>query len=84
MDDKMIQRLDAHARKVGEKLGVHANVSLNAGDESDANPGEPRVVLTVFHDAAEAQCRDFRPDARDLKARIEQEISLLTQALGQH
>jgi 5'-deoxynucleotidase YfbR-like HD superfamily hydrolase len=84
MDAKAIHRLDAHARTLAEKLGVHATVSLKEIDESEVTPTGPWVVLTVFHDAAETRHRDLRPDAPNLMARIEQEIPLLAQELGQH
>jgi hypothetical protein len=84
MDDKAIHRLDAYARTLAEKLGVHASVSLEEIDESKVNPSGPRVVLTVFHEATDTRHRDFRPDAPNLMARIEQEIPLLAQELGQH
>jgi hypothetical protein len=84
MEEKAIQRLDAHARTLAEKLGVHATVSFEESDESQINPTGPWIVLTVFHDSARTRHREFRPDAPNLMARIEQEIPLLAQELGQH
>jgi hypothetical protein len=84
MEEKAIQRLDVHARTLAEKLGVHASISLEEIDESQISPSGPWVVLTVFHDSAQRRHREFRPDAPDLMARIEQEIPLLAQELGQH
>jgi hypothetical protein len=84
MDDNAIHRLDAHARTLAAKLGFHASVSLEESDESAVEPSGPRLVLTVFHDASDSRHRDFRPDLPDLIARIEQEIPVLAQELGQH
>jgi flagellar biosynthesis/type III secretory pathway protein FliH len=84
MDQKAIHRLDAEAQKLAEKLGVHASVSLAEGDEAGLDPGSPRVVLKVFHDGAAALQTEFRTDAADLRARIEQEIPVLAQELARH
>jgi hypothetical protein len=84
MDDKAIRRLDEHARTLAEKLGVRASISLKEADATEVEPAGPRLVLTVSHDDAEARHRDFRLDQPNLMARIEQEIPLLAQELGQH
>jgi len=84
MDHKAVHRLDAHARTLAEKLDVHASVSLEESDDSEVDPAGPTLVLTVYHDAAEARHRDFRPDQPNLMARIEQEIPVLAQELGKH
>jgi hypothetical protein len=82
MDHKAIHNLDAHARTLAEKLGVRASVSFEESDDEDVQPAGPRLVLSVYHDVAEARHRDFRPDLPNLMARIEQEIPVLAQELG--
>jgi hypothetical protein len=84
MDNQAIDRLDRHARTLAEKLGVRASVTFTEIDQAEVNPSGPRVVLTVFHDAAESRHREFRPDVPNLMARIEQEIPVLAQELGTH
>jgi hypothetical protein len=84
MDPKAVNQLDARARTLAEKLGLHARVSLEDIDESAVAPQGPKVVLTVFHDATQRRRRNFRPDAPNLMARIEQEIPVLAQELNQH
>jgi hypothetical protein len=84
MDDQTIHRLDEHARTLAEKLGVHASVKYEAGDGSQIEPTGPKLVLTVYHDAQDQRTIDFRPDQPNLLARIEQQIPMLAQELGQH
>ncbi len=84
MDDKAINRLDAHARSLAEKLGFNASVSFEETDASEVEPSGPKLVLTVYHDAAEVRRRDLSPDQPNLMARIEQEIPVLAQELGPH
>jgi hypothetical protein len=84
MDDKAIHRLDAHARTLAEKLGVHASVSFKETDESEIEPSGPFLILTVFRNAAQTRQRELRPDLPNPMARIEQEIPLLVQELEQH
>ena len=82
MDDRAIRRLDAHAHALARKLGVHASISFEEADASQVEPIGPKLVLTVYHDAAQRRSIDFRPDQPNLLARIEQEIPLLAQELG--
>ena len=84
MDGKAIQRLDAHARGLAEKLGVHASVSFEEADGSQIESTGPKLVLTVFHDDKDRRTIDFRLDQPNLMARIEQEIPMLAQELGKH
>lgn len=84
MDDKAILRLDKHAQTLAEKLGVHASVSFEEADAAEVEPVGAKLVLTVYHDAADSRRKDFRPDQPNLMARIEQEIPLLAQELGKH
>ncbi|MBS0419064.1 MAG: hypothetical protein JSR66_15240 [Proteobacteria bacterium] len=83
MDDKAIRRLDEHAHALARKLGVHASVSFEEADVSQVEPTGPRLVLTVYHDETDRRSIHFRPDQPHLLARIEQEIPLLAQELGQ-
>ena len=84
MDDKAIHRLDEHAQMLAQKLGVHASVRFEEGDDSQINPAGPKLVLTVYHDGKDQRTIDFRPDQPNLLARIEQEIPMLAQELGKH
>jgi len=84
MDPQAITRLDTHARTLAEKLGLHATVSMKEQDKAEVNPTDPHLVLTVFHSPAEQRQREFRPDAPNLMAQIEQEIPVLAQELGPH
>jgi hypothetical protein len=84
MDGKAIERLDARARALAEKLGFHASIRLEAADDSQIQPGDPKLVLTVYHEGQERRTAAFRPDQPDLPARIEQAIPLLAQELGKH
>ena len=84
MDDKAIQRLDERAQTLAEKLGVHASVTFQEPDSSAIEPAEPRVVLSVYHDALDKRSTDFRPDQPNIMARIEQAIPVLAQELGKH
>jgi hypothetical protein len=84
MDDKAIHRLDEHAQKLAEKLGVHAHVSFEEADVSQIEPTGPKLVLTVYHDANDKRTIEFRRDQPNLLARIEQEIPRLAQELGKH
>jgi hypothetical protein len=82
MDDKTLADLNAHAEAVATRLGIHAGVSLSEAEKSDVNPGGTRVVLTIYRNPSGSPRRtDFAPTARDLKARIEQEISVLAKDL---
>jgi len=84
MDGKAIDRLDAQARALAEKLGVRARVRFEEADDSQIEPSEPKLVLTVYHDDKGQRTADFRPDQPNLLARIEQAIPLLAQELGKH
>jgi hypothetical protein len=84
MDDKAIQGLDERAQTLGEKLGVHASVTFKEGDGSAIEPTEPKIVLSVYHDATDRRSADFRPDQPNIMARIEQAIPVLAQELGKH
>jgi len=84
MDGKAIDRLDARARVLAEKLGVHASVSFEEADSSRIEPTGPRLVLTVYHDDKDRRTIDFRPDQPNLMARIEEQIPMLAQELGTH
>jgi hypothetical protein len=82
MDEKTIADLNAHAVAVAARLGVHAGVTLSAVEKSDVNPGGPRVVLTVYRNPSGPRRRmEFPPNAPDLNARIEKEISALVAQL---
>jgi hypothetical protein len=81
MDEKTLESLNLHAEAVAERLGVHAAVNLSEVEESDFNPGA-RAVLTVFRDPSGPSLHiNFPAEARDLQARIEQEIPVLAQQL---
>ena len=81
MDEKTLESLNAHANSVAERLGVHAAVNLSEAEQSDLNPGT-RAVLTVFRDPLGPSLHvNFPAEARDLQARIEQEIPALAQQL---
>jgi hypothetical protein len=84
LDEKALRRLDEYARTLADKLGVRASIRLEEADAAALEPTGPRLVLTVSHDDAEARHRDLRLDQPHLMARIEQEIPLLAQELGQH
>jgi len=84
MDAKAIERLDAQARALAAKLGVHATVRLEEADDSQIEPGDPKLVLSVYHDDNDRRTADFRPDQPNLLARIEQAIPVLAQELGKH
>jgi hypothetical protein len=82
VDAKIIEELNAHAESVANKLGVHAGVRLEEIERSDVSPSGPRLVLSVFRNESTAPRRiEIRPDAADLKACIEKEISALAQLL---
>jgi hypothetical protein len=81
MDEKTLESLNAHANSVAERLGVHAAVNMSEAEESGLNPGA-RAVLTVFRDSLGPSLHvNFPAEARDLQARIEQEIPVLAQQL---
>jgi len=84
VDDKAIHRLDERAQTLAEKLGVHASVSFQEADRSALEPSEPKIVLSVYHDATHKRSTDFRPDQPNIMARIEQAIPVLAQELGKH
>ncbi len=84
MDGKAIGRLDAQARALAEKLGVHASIRFEEADDSRIEPTGPKLVLTVYHDGEDRRTAEFRPDQPGLLARIEQAIPLLAQDLGRH
>jgi molybdopterin-biosynthesis enzyme MoeA-like protein len=82
MNEKTVADLNALAESVANKLGVHAGVQLEETERSDISPGGPRLILSVFRNASTPPRRmEFRPDAPDLEARIEKEISALAQLL---
>jgi hypothetical protein len=81
MDEKTLETLNVHAKAIAERLGVHAALNVSEADDSDFNPGA-RAVLTVFRDPSGPSLHiNFPADARDLQARIEQEIPILAQQL---
>jgi hypothetical protein len=81
MDQKTLASLNAYAESVAERLGIHAAVNLSEAEDSGRDPGT-RAVLTVFRNPLGPSLHvNFPAEARDLQARIEQEISVLAQQL---
>jgi hypothetical protein len=88
MDDPEFERLKATAKAHGDKLGVSAELQLADMKQSSFNPAGRRLLLRVFRFApGESVPREYSEsngyalDARDLEARISQDIEIAARKL---
>jgi hypothetical protein len=88
MNDQELKQLQAHIREYGKQYDVEARVWIEDMEKSDVTPAGPRIQMSVIrriegHPAREHphNVSGYRPDAPDLRARLESVIKDAARAL---